>query len=92
MGLSQEVLVYKDFSPRDVNDQLEYLMLDKKIKFTHDKYKKIWKHFYRKEKDFYIQAAEFVNQMPASQVKEILGDTGVEIKKKMLTAFQNTKC
>lgn len=91
MGLSQEVLVYKDFSPRDVNVQIEYLMVDQKVKITRDKYKKIWKHFYGREKDFYIQAAEFVNKMPTSQVKEILGETGVEIKKKMLAAFENAK-
>lgn len=91
MGLSQEVLVYKDFSPRNVNEQLEYLMLGKKVKITTAQYKKIWKHFYQKEKDFYIQAAEFVTQMSASQKKEILGETGTEIRDQMLAAFEKAK-
>lgn len=91
MGLSQEVLVYKDFSPKDVTTQLEYLMLDKKVKITAGMYKKIWKHFYGQERNFYIQAAEFVNQLPSAQMKEILGETGIEIKKQMLAAFEEIK-
>lgn len=91
MGLSQEVLVYKDFSPRDVTDQLDFLMVQEKIKFSAGRYKKIWKHFHGQEKDFYIQAARFVDEMPTSQVKEILGETGSEIKKQMVEALKKAK-
>ncbi len=91
MGMSQEVLAYKDYSPRDVNEQLEFLMAEKKIKLGLPKYKKIWKHFYGNEQDFYIQSARFVNQMPDTQVAEILGETGIEIRKQMVTAFKQAK-
>lgn len=91
MGMSQEVLAYKDFSPRDVNEQLEFLMAEEKIKFGLVKYKKIWKHFYKNEHEFYIQAARFVDKMPDSQVEEILGDTGIEIRKQMADTLKKAK-
>lgn len=91
MGVSQEVLVYKDFSPRDVTDQLEFLMVEDKIKLTASRYKKIWKHFYGQEKEFYIQAARFADELPDIQLEEILGKTGVAIKKQMMTAFKQAK-
>ncbi len=91
MGMSQEVLAYKDFSPRDVNEQLEFLMVEEKMKFGLPKYKKIWKHFYGNEIEFYIQAAQFVSQMPDSQVKEILGETGIEIRKQMMASIKEAK-
>ncbi len=91
MGMSQEVLVYKDFSPRDVNEQLEFLMVEEKLKLGLPKYKKIWKHFYGNEIEFYIQAAQFVNQMPDSQVQEILGETGIKIRKQMMVSFKEAK-
>jgi hypothetical protein len=91
MGMSQEVLAYKDFSPRDVNEQLEFLMVEEKIKFGVPGYKKIWKHYYRNEIEFYIQAAQFVDQMPDLQVNEVLGETGIEIRKQMMASFKEAK-
>ncbi|MBL7545910.1 MAG: hypothetical protein JNL11_18980 [Bdellovibrionaceae bacterium] len=88
MGISQEVLVYKDFSPRDVNEQLEYLMMEKKINFTKHRYEKIWKHFLGREIDFYIQAAEFARQMPKSQIQEIIGETGKEIQMQLMDSYK----
>lgn len=88
MGLSQEVLVYKDFSPRDLNDQLEYLMVDKKLKITKPKYKKLWKHYDGREKEFYIESAQFVEEMPKSQIQDILGETGVSAKNEMIKNFK----
>lgn len=83
MGVSQEILAYKDFSPRDVNTQLDYFMVQKKIQLPKDKYKKMWKHFYGKEVDFYIEAARFAEEMPKSQIKEVLGETGLEIRNEL---------
>lgn len=91
MGMSQEVLAYKDYSPKDVNEQLEFLMAEEKVKFGLSKYKKIWKHFYGNETEFYIQASQFVDQMPNAQVEEILGESGIQIKKQMMDAFKKTK-
>lgn len=88
MGLSQEVLAYKDFSPKDVNQQLEFFNVENKIKWTLPLYKKLWKHFYKKEIDFYIQAADFIQNMPKSQTKEILGETGESIKKELINSFE----
>lgn len=80
MGLSQEVLTYKDYSPRDVNVQLEFLNVKKVKRLVLPTYKKIWKHFYGNEAEFYVQAAQFVDQMPKSQVDEVIGETGVSIR------------
>ena len=88
MGLSQEVLAYKDFSPRDVNDQMEYLSLEKKVELPEATYKKIWKHYYRNEIEFYKEAARFVDQLPKNQIQDVLGETGKEIKKQMINAYQ----
>jgi Fe-S-cluster containining protein len=87
MGISQEILVYKDYSPRDVSDQVDMLMLEKKIKLTDEKYKKIWKHNFGREREFYIEAAQFADAMPKSQVNEILGEIGEAIRDEMVFAL-----
>lgn len=88
MGISQEILAYKDYSPRDVTAQLEYLMVQKKVRFNSGKYQKIWKHFYNQEEEFYRQSAQFAVAMPTSQIEEILGETGEDIRSDLVSAHR----
>ncbi len=89
MGLSQEVLAYRDFSPRDVNAQIEFLNVEKKMGLPEAKYKKLWKHYYKNEIEFYKEAARFVDELPKKQVQEVVGETGQEIKSQMMEAYKS---
>ncbi len=89
MGLSQEVLAYNDFSPRDVNVQIEFLNLEKTTRLAELKYKKIWKHYYKNEVEFYLKAARFVDGLPKKQIQEVIGDTGQEIKNQLIEAYKS---
>lgn len=90
MGLAEEVLVYNDYSPRDMNEQLAYLDIDFKMqKMTSSKkisalnLKKIWKHNYKTEEEFYIKSYQFVTGLTAKHRSEILGTLGVELFEKL---------
>ena len=90
MALSEEVLVYNDYSPREMSYQLEYLDITSKSKvFTKSKgmslkeYKRIWKHNYGNEEEFYVKSAGFVNQLPKQQISDIKGELGKLIYKNL---------
>jgi hypothetical protein len=90
MALSEEVLVYNDYSPREMSYQLEYLDITSESKmYTNSKkmnlkeYKKIWKHNYGNEEEFYVKSAEFVNELPKQQISDIKGELGKLIYKNL---------
>lgn len=90
MGLAEEALVYNDYSPRDMNEQLAYLDIDFKVqkislmkKMSLLKLKKIWKHNSENKEDFYIKAYHFVSSLTAKHRSEILGSLGLELFEKL---------
>lgn len=91
MGISEEVLVYNDYSPRDMNDQLEYLNIDFKNqkyslskRMSEVKLKKIWKHNFDNKEDFYIKSFHFVSNLTAKHQSEILGQLGTDLVEQLL--------
>lgn len=75
MALAEEVLVYNDYSPRELSSQLEYLDGNRET-LTSTTYEKIWKHHLNKEEEFYMNSARFVNDLPITQISDIKGELG----------------
>ena len=96
MALAEEVLVYHDYSPRELSEQLDFLNINpdqKTIKALLAKKnlpvplaRQLWKHYWEKEEEFYIKAAEFVDELPLKQIKEIQGTLGADLLQKLLHA------
>ena len=90
MGLAEEVLVYNDYSPREMNEQLAYLDIDFKTqkmslakKMSSVKLKKIWKHNCNNKEDFYVKSYHFVSSLTVKHRSEILGSLGLELLHKL---------
>lgn len=93
MALAEEVLVYSDYSPRELSSQLEYLDGNRET-LTPTTYEKIWKHHLNKEEEFYINSAKFVNDLPKTQISDIKGELGISLAlnlKEKLTGILKTK-
>lgn len=83
MALSEEVIVYKDYSPRDMSFQLEFINIKKTApNFDPSEaipdilYKKIWKHNMSNEIQFYKDSYELFIQFEKQQKKDIIGELG----------------
>lgn len=95
MGLAEEVLVYHDYSPRDMNSQLEFLdievgnsQLPMSKKMTTQESKKYWKHYYSEKEAFYVNSYEFVQKLTSKQRSEIFGELGSDLLKRLELASE----
>lgn len=93
MALAEDCLVLKDFSPRDISDQLEYLNKQrfsaqekKQLVLNPDIYKKYW-NGYLSEVDFYIECYEIVLKHNRSYFKEIMGELGSQLTQKVIASY-----
>ncbi|MBP9887250.1 MAG: hypothetical protein KBF93_13190 [Leptospiraceae bacterium] len=93
MALMEEVLLQLDFSPREISEQIsflnpeELLPQEKKVKFVSASFlEKIWKDYYKDEIHFYKKCYEIIQNLSERQFKKILGEQGLSIQKKVMTA------
>lgn len=93
MALMEESLLQLDFTPMEISEQLsflnptELLPQEQKVKFVSPKFlEKIWKEYYGNEISFYKKCFEIVSNLSERQFKKILGEQGISIQKKLLTA------
>lgn len=87
MALAEDCLVMKDFSPRDISDQLVFL---NKKDFTKEEksqvsldlkqFKSFW-NGYDNPREFYRSCFELVQKHNRSSFKEILGEQGLKLEK-----------
>lgn len=83
MALMEEALVYLDFSPRQVTENLSYIKRDygtqlelRQWSIPKNKSEKIWNFYYDSQKEFYIKTYKFVDSMSLKYFSEALGDLG----------------
>lgn len=95
MGVAEEVLVYHDYSPRDMNSQLEFLDIEvgndqftASKKMTSQEAKKYWKHYYADKEAFYVKSYEFVQKLTSQQRSEILGELGTNLLRNLESASE----
>lgn len=90
MALAEDCLVMKDFSPRDISDQLVFL--NKKdftksekvqIRLEGKEFKSYW-NGYPNPAEFYISCFELVQKQDRASFKEILGEQGLKLEKNVL--------
>ena len=93
MALMEEVLLQLDFSPREISEQIsflnpeELLPQENKVKFVSASFlEKIWKDYYKDEIHFYKKCYEIIQNLSERQFKKILGEQGLSIQKKVMTA------
>lgn len=93
MALMEEVLLQLDFNPREISEQVsflrpeELLAEEKKVKFVSPRFlEKIWKDYYKDEISFYKKCYEIVKTISEREFKKILGEQGLNIQKKVMTA------
>ena len=90
MALAEDCLVLKDFSPRDISDQLVYLNFSDfdsidKYQLSVQKYKKMW-NGYDDEVDFYKSCYNLVKNHSRIDFKKILLNQGLALEKEVLKA------
>lgn len=97
MALAEDCLVMKDFSPRDISDQLIFLNKtdfnnqEKKQKtLTAEQHKTLW-NGYSSPEDFYISCYKMVQKLDRSSFKEILSQQGLGLEKNVNHQWNKVK-
>lgn len=89
MALAEECLVQKDFSPRDISDQLKYLNMssweknEKKQRVLDAKDWKIFWNGYSSPEEFYVACYNYVENLQLKDVKAILGLQGESLTSRL---------
>lgn len=93
MSLAEDCLVMKDFSPRDISDQLVFLnkkdftATEKKMKsLTEAELKPYW-NGYKDAAEFYLSCYELVQKQNRTTFKEIIGEQGLKLEKRVLQGY-----
>jgi Fe-S-cluster containining protein len=93
MALAEDCLVMKDFSPRDISDQLVFLNkkdfnhLEKNKTYLTDAELKPFWNGYKDQIDFYISCYELVKKQNRRSFKEIIGEQGLKLEKNVIQAY-----
>jgi Fe-S-cluster containining protein len=93
MALAEDCLVMKDFSPRDISDQLvflnkrEFSKSEKTQTTLPAKELKTYWNGYKNPLEFYISCYELVQKQNRSTFKEILGEQGLKLEKRVLQGY-----
>lgn len=94
MALAEDCLVMKDFSPRDISDQLvflnkrEFTKKEKTQKTIAEKDLKPFWNGYKNPKQFYMACYELAQKQDRHSFKEILGEQGLNLEKKVLNSWK----
>lgn len=93
MCLAEDCLVMKDFSPRDISDQLvflnkrEFTKKEKSLKsLTAAEMKPLW-NGYKDPVEFYISCYDLVEKQNRTTFKEIIGEQGLKLEKRVLEGY-----
>ncbi len=93
MALAEDCLVMKDFSPRDISDQLVFLnkkdftKSEKTQTTIQPKELKLYWNGYTDPKEFYLSCYELVQKQTRKSFKEILGEQGLNLEKRVLQGY-----
>lgn len=93
MALAEDCLVMKDFSPRDISDQLvflnkrEFTKAEKTQIILSDKELKSYWNGYKDIKDFYISCYDLAQKQSRKTFKEIIGEQGLNLEKRVLERY-----
>ena len=93
MALMEEALLQLDFTPMEISDQLSFLNPEgqsssrkRKQFLTHEFTREVWKGYLDDQEAFYKQCYEIVANFSEKQFKKALGNPGIVIQKKLMTA------
>lgn len=93
MALMEEVLLRFNFTPLEISEQIRFLNPDKenrsfqKIEFLSEEFsQKHWKNYFKREEDFFKDSYNLVKNFSKKDFKKILGQQGLSIEKKVMTA------
>lgn len=93
MALAEDCLVMKDFSPRDISDQLvflnkrEFSKAEKTLKsIPANDLKPFW-NGYKDVQEFYLSCYELVQKQTRKSFREILGEQGLNLEKRVIESY-----
>ena len=96
MALIEEALVQLDFSPRQVNDCLDFVkrhegkgweLTDSVVPF--DVAVKLWNGYYNEQEEFYQKTYEFVRSFDKASLEETMGEMGKNIENKLRESMES---
>lgn len=98
MALMEEVLVYLDFSPRQISDQLQFLNRKegsatemKALNLPEAKARKLWNGYFDEQEEFYRKSYEMVRDFDKPRFREALGEMGAELEKQLMQELRILK-
>lgn len=93
MALAEDCLVMKDFSPRDISDQLVFLNKKDFTKsektmtsLTSAELKTLW-NGYKDMNEFYVSCYHMAEKQNRTSFKEIIGEQGLKLEKRVLEGY-----
>ncbi|MFN8791242.1 MAG: hypothetical protein ACK5Y2_07290 [Bdellovibrionales bacterium] len=91
MAITEETLVYLDFSPRQISDQLEFLNRKKgtKAELASDslelkRARELWNGYFEDPKGFYIKTLEIAQSFDRKSLEETMGEIGEQLTDRLL--------
>ncbi len=95
-GIMEEVLVYKDFSPRQISDQLQFLGVreatEKEMAMQSippQAAQKYWNGYYEDKVKFFKDSYEFVLALKRKNVNEIKGSQGNILEDEVMKSYSS---
>jgi Fe-S-cluster containining protein len=93
MALMEEALLQLEFTPMEISDQLSFLNPEgqsssrkRKQFLTKEFTSKVWKNYFEDQEGFYKKCYEIVANFSEKQFKKALGNPGIVIQNKLMTA------
>lgn len=93
MALMEEAMLKLDFTPNEISEQVGFLnrtklfYKEKPAPFLSEEFsRKIWKGYFGEEVIFYKRCYDIVSNFSSYQFKKALGETGIALQKKVMTA------
>jgi len=91
MALAEETLVYLDFSPRQISEQLDFLNRKRgtKAELSSDslpvkRARELWNGYFDDPEGFYIKTLEIAQSFDKRHLSETMGDLGQQLTERLL--------
>lgn len=94
MALVEEVMAHLDFSPRQVNECLDFVKRHEgkgwelsEMTIPYDVSVKLWNGYYNEQEEFYDRAFQFVQNFDKKSLQETMGEMGKNIEDQLFASM-----
>lgn len=96
MALVEEVMAHLDFSPRQVNECLDFVKRHEgkgwelsEMTIPYDVSVKLWNGYYNEQEEFYDRAFQFVQNFDKKSLQETMGEMGRSIEDQLFASMES---